>query len=100
VLDNADNCPLAKNPEQLDPNGNGQGMACDESDEDLLLGGMFEILMPVGTFEIGLPQPGGGIGYLPESLFEEIVLEMPHGFRAAIVDSEGMWVAQSFDTGT
>lgn len=95
-LDTADNCPFVKNPDQLDLNHDGVGFACDEK-EQLPLGRkdsyLFESLLP-----FLLPVPDCircGEVYLPPGYEETLVVEVPVGFTAHVIDSSGHVVAKS-----
>ncbi|RME12655.1 MAG: hypothetical protein D6802_03635 [Ardenticatenia bacterium] len=99
-----DNCPLVRNPWQIDIDDNGQGLLCDENEAVMLSGipqreiqgvirfleGMDRLLIPIRPcWADGCPD------YLTENYRTEVTLELPFGMPARIVDDRGFVVAKS-----
>ena len=99
-----DNCPLVRNPWQIDIDDNGQGLLCDENEGVMLSGipqreiqgvirfleGKDRLLIPIRPcWADGCPD------YLTENYRTEVTIELPFDMPARIVDDRGFVVAKS-----
>ena len=99
VLDGADNCPQAYNPDQRDLDGDGKGWACDSDDAaDMLNKLKMLTLHYYRGAPIRFPLPGCGMcgpGYIDPGYNQVINLVSSAGFYAQVVDSSGRVIAHT-----
>jgi hypothetical protein len=102
-LDENDNCPIVKNPDQLDINGNGKGAACDP-DEGLKLGVSPDRILGTIQFRLEhferyqiliLPAICTSQDCLHNNPFAEVKVQLEIDLPMRIVDDQGFVVAES-----
>jgi len=99
-----DNCPLLRNPLQVDIDGNGRGLLCDEAENVMLSGiprheiqGTIRFLDPERALRIPIAPclADGCPDYLTENHRTEVAVRLPLDMPARIVDDQGFVVAKS-----
>ena len=107
IPDSLDNCPTTFNPDQQDLNHNGIGYACDPNEQIAYprfdarrFQAQFKFFTSVRVLrfpiDIGPGDPGDP---LPEDFVGEMLVSLPAGVTARIVDDEGFVVARNDATG-
>ncbi len=99
-----DNCPLVRNPWQIDIDDNGRGLLCDEDEAAMLSGipqreiqGVIRFLDPTNPIRIPIRPcwADGCPDYLTDEYRTEVVVGLPLDMPARIVNDRGDVVAKS-----